>query len=107
MAEHQHAEILRAIADGKEIEIFNPVKDLWVTASLGAVVQFPNARFRVKPEPKPDVERWYVLGTHPGFGYPSESEAIQAIGLFSAPAYAVHVVIDGETGKAKSVEIVG
>lgn len=46
---HPQAEILRAIADGKTVQMSN--KDYeWVDAGLKCLVNYPTGAFRIKPE---------------------------------------------------------
>lgn len=57
MKPHKHAELIKAWADGAEIEMFTPSGN-WI------VVEYPNwsselMSYRIKPEPKPDFfEDW-------------------------------------------------
>lgn len=92
MAEHKHAAVLRAIADGKavqylhntewmlpfDLQVFNPIKN-------------PDYEWRIKPEPKPDVVLYRALGKA-GDCRPFEGANIC-------------LTFDGETGKLKSAEV--
>jgi hypothetical protein len=75
MKQHKHAEVLRAIADGKEVQYRHSEMDRCEWTSIGCYeinpIHFPEWEWRVKPEPKP-----------------------------------VKVIIDGETLKPKSVELI-
>ena len=46
---HKHADILRAIADGKEIE-YSTEAGYWSKADLGILFRNPGCLFRIKPE---------------------------------------------------------
>jgi hypothetical protein len=62
MTEHKHAEVLRAIADGKEVEFWIP-EGKWLTALYPTQknpITYPELEWRIKPEPKPPI----VLNEH-------------------------------------------
>ena len=93
---HKHAELIKAWADGAEIETkwknadsdWYPQEDfLWFIRSEFA----DKADFRIKPEPKPDVvqERCIAHWT----------------GISTNLCPNIRVVFDGETGKLKSAEV--
>jgi hypothetical protein len=51
--EHKHAEILRAIADGKEVEGFDGITKKWESAdNLFNPLTNPELQWRIKPEKK-------------------------------------------------------
>lgn len=50
MAEHRFAELLRAVADGKEIEYWNPNNSQWELSKLADLSEWPTLKFRVKPQ---------------------------------------------------------
>lgn len=99
---HRHAEVLRAIADGKEVEwqketcigcwhemdsAYNPIDD-W------------ELKWRVKPEPKPD---YFLYGMYDAnsAGYMSKYNQDK-----NNWKYKMKITIDGETHEPKSVELV-
>ncbi len=104
MAEHKHAEVLRAIADGKDVQwqsmsdgswndrrgIFNPIVDC-------------HNNWRVKPEPKPDVVR-YVAASSQWTGWTDIATAKQ--GSYGDAKNICKLTFEADTGKLKSVEIV-
>ena len=107
MAEHKHAAVLRAIADGKVVQWRSTSTprdghvwiDLTEWGSLNPVAH-PWMEWRVKPEPKPDVVRWTCW--HEGSTQWSEYPTKQlGYGIDQ-----IKIVRDGTTGKLKSVEIV-
>jgi hypothetical protein len=70
---HKHAEVLRAIADGKVAQWRDDDADDWFQAlqSDGSTfnpISKPNLQWRIKPEPKPDVVKCFVLEAHPWAG---------------------------------------
>ena len=96
---HKHAELIKAWADGYDIEYFE--FDAWWYTT------FPtwdlDKKYRIKPEPKPDVVR---------YGWAQYNERV---GIDVAPDdawYQEHeshrnlkLTFDGETGKLKSAEV--
>lgn len=100
---HKHAELIKAWADGAEIEFFLRTENCWRLTkepSWGEALEY-----RIKPEPKPDV-RYYcnVYKTHAGLLLTDKAEAIYE-GRFSSKGL-LSLSFDGETGILKSVEIV-
>lgn len=98
---HRHAEVLKAIADGNEVQwqgkqcfgcwhdgtdTNNPIDD-W------------HLQWRIKPEPKPDVVRRYELEAHPLAG----TRFVEANLKITA---CLECTFDGETGKLKSAEVI-
>jgi hypothetical protein len=51
MTEHRHAEVLRAIADGQEVEYWSIEAEEWVTGGYINPITSYNLKWRVKPEP--------------------------------------------------------
>ena len=70
---HKHAELIKAWADGAEIQEWQEHLQVWETDTNPT--WFTGQIYRIKPEPKPDVVR-YLIGT-------------------------VRVIYDGETGELK------
>ncbi len=96
MKPHKHADILRAIADGKEVQCRFPGKHSFFTPALHNPVSHPDLEWRVKPEPKPDVvvdRNVYILS---GIDFYSNQ--------FDAPN--VRYTFDGETYKLKKAEVI-
>lgn len=91
MKPHKHAEIIKAWADGAEIEVYDGLHDRWcdLTNSCPA---WTSQRYRIKPEPKPDVvvSRWV---------YSDGSTA-------NCSQSNIKYIFDGETGKLKSAEVI-
>ncbi|CAB5194772.1 hypothetical protein UFOVP172_28 [uncultured Caudovirales phage] len=86
---HKHAELIKAWADGAQIE--------FLTTDTGEWCDLTNPRwsegvqYRVKPEPKPDVVRQL---------YVDIDERI-----FESTRSNLRLTFDGETGKLKSAEV--
>ena len=102
MKPHKHAELIKAWADGAEIQ--DRYKFGYGDWTDWADNDEPTWQFdheyRIKPEPKPDVETTLVLmsgsaGWIEFKDYSSLGDAIEEIQL----------IRDGETGKLKSAEV--
>lgn len=63
---HKHAELIKAWADGAEIQYWSVRADGWVTAIDPNWTE--DIGFRIKPEPKPDVVKLFELEAHPLIG---------------------------------------
>ena len=92
MKPHKHAEVIKAWADGAQIQW--KFKGDWVD------IQRPNwheeeFEFRIKPEPKPDVYVFLKFNTRYG-------NISRGLGVFDSN---IRATIDGETGELKSVEM--
>lgn len=96
MAEHKHAAVLRAIADGKTVQCLLDGEG-WIDVNAGMLndsydpFTFSKLEWRIKPEPKPDVVLYRALGKA-GDCRPFEGANIC-------------LTFDGETGKLKSAEV--
>jgi hypothetical protein len=55
MTEHKHAEVLRAIADGKEVEYYKEHLQEWGTDVDINPIWHSYFQWRIKPEPKPPI----------------------------------------------------
>ena len=86
---HKHAELIKAWADGAEIQIKDKQtgwEDLCYTPSWRN-----DFEYRIKPEPKPDVVEDTDLWRTNGYD-------MTEVGRF-------RLTFDGETGKLKSAEV--
>ncbi len=101
---HTDADLLRAVADGKQMQ--RKEWDLWVDCTHEAALVRISMGMptRVKPEPKPDVERFMVYANH--FGCSTLSDAQNLLKRHARFSGIVKVFIDGETNKVKSAEVV-
>jgi hypothetical protein len=96
---HKHAELIKAWADGADIEHFSVPARLWMYTAHPA--WNPENQYRIKPEVKPDTEYWCRTYEHSGGSIftphllsPTEVQ----------PAN-IKLTFDGETGKLKSAEV--
>lgn len=109
MKEHKHAEVLRAIADGKTVQYREHGNDGYVDYTIEQVYVQPLSVFRndyewrVKPEPKPN----YIED----IGWKHDDDRYDDIFFASClpwvkPKAIIRVLVDGESGLPKSVELI-
>ena len=88
---HKHADLIKAWAEGAIIECWK-VDDIW------SVVENPNwsktCEYRIKPEPKPDVEFRYTVNSR---------FLLQGCDSWEKPN--LKLAFDGETGELKAAEV--
>lgn len=91
---HKHAELIKAWADGAEIEFYDTRFEEHKWKSCGSIPHWvPHVTFRIKPESKPDVTDYYcVQRPHLYLSNPNGSHNLK-------------LTFDGETGKLKSAEV--
>jgi len=91
---HKHAEIIKAWADGAEIERYSTIDNEWVHVRIPYWIE--DYGFRIKPEPKPD-DVFYCHTDQRGFNHfyqrPSDDDNLK-------------LTFSGETGKLKSAEVI-
>ena len=86
MKPHKHSELIKAWADGAEIQI--KYKDYWENCPIPQ--WFLDAEYRIKPQPKPDVVQFWCASCEP-MKRPLDNN--------------LKLTFDGETGKLKSAEV--
>jgi len=99
MRPHKHAELIKAWADGAEIEARFLDADGWTNWRLqegGFIWYQSNAEYRIKPEPKEDI-RMFVLVKN---GYISKMSETK----FSTDN--LILIIDGETNELKDAKVI-
>ena len=92
MKPHKHAELIKAWADGAEIQWKSRVDGQWRLFEGHIYAWIDDYEYRIKPEPKPDVVS-YFYATTDDISYTDESGAN------------LKVTFDGETGELKSAEV--
>jgi len=97
MKPHKHAELIKAWADGAEIEEQHLEKN-WHPFTDGHWMESDSWNYRIKPQPKPDVVRWCVGTTYLGCPEPWTRIAGERNPNLK-------LVFDGETGELKSAEV--
>ena len=55
MKPHKHAELIKAWADGAEIQYWNGSIEQWKDGDREEMSWYEDYQYRIKPEPKPDV----------------------------------------------------
>ena len=93
MNPHKHAELIKAWADGAEIERFLENYGIWISTDNKIIRWEDDYKYRIKPELKPDEVRFYRLW-HEGSHWCDENSAN------------IKATFDGETGKLKSAEVI-
>ena len=90
---HKHADLIIAWANGAKIQTYRLLPDEWIDTFAPAWVE--DSRYRIKPEPKPDVVEYYRLGKHHFL------RAIREEGGYTN----LKVTFDAETGELKAAEV--
>jgi hypothetical protein len=109
---HKHAELIKAWADGAEIETLSKLQKCWVGVSHPAWEE--DYEYRImpepKPEPKPDVV-WYAKAYLDEGAYLIQGDHyIKVVHMGSkcrekCENSNVKFIFNGETGKLKSAEV--
>lgn len=100
MKPHKHAELIKAWADGAEIQISVSRGELWEDAQPNFLVWNDEYQYRIKPEPKPDV----VAKEHIQLHHFQNSPHPTVVGdRTKIPNILFR--FDGETGELKSAEV--
>lgn len=104
---HKHAELIKAWADGAEIEMYSDIMKEWVF--IISPSWCADMEYRIKPEPKPD----FVYCACFDFDALDEHKimmtdlTIHNDNYFSYPYnHNLKLTFDGETGKLKSAEVI-
>jgi hypothetical protein len=114
MMEHKHAEVLRAIADGKQVQysyIPEPLDwlDYYPNECATSPIEYtPHVLWRIKPEPKPDVVYYAIVEIKPSkFGDRTlnERDYISCLTLKKDSMDNLKLTFDGESGKLVSAEV--
>ena len=94
---HPHAELIKAWADGAQIEAYKG-GGLWIY--LSSPTWNEGTSYRIKPEPKPDVVYYGVFGD-------IGSAALESCftKFNDDDEDALKLTFDGKTGKLKSAEV--
>jgi hypothetical protein len=90
---HKHAELIKAWADGAEIEMLFTVEDNWVSTKSPS--WYASVEYRIKPEPKPDHARYTHVFMHGANSFSGRQSSLDNLKL----------TFCGETGKLKSAEV--
>jgi hypothetical protein len=98
MKPHKHAELIKAWADGAEIEC----RDCRVWYHAKDPRWQEDMEYRIKPKTKLDIEKFFLLESNPILGL-----RLNEISGFQKQPHEdwIRIVFDGETSKMKSAEI--
>lgn len=95
MKPHKHAEVIKAWADGAEIQI--KYNDGWCDWCIGSSPNWlDDEEYRIKPEPKPDVVTYYSIDTDGVWWRTYQTDNMKPN---------IAIAFDGETGELKSAEV--
>jgi len=97
---HKYAELIKAWADGAEIQVYSDHCNEWVNYSEGEYPSWGDEyKYRIKPEPKPDMVLHYRVNNY-------EFNCVPAKIVWTGSNGAnLKLTFDGETGKLKSAEV--
>lgn len=94
MTRHKHADVLIAIAEGKEFQFLGG-NNVWMAPFDANPIRNEAWDWRIKPEPKEDIVRYIFADIT--YGY-SDDE-------IRPDSANISITFDGETGNVKSVEL--
>ena len=92
---HKHADEIIAWANGAEIQIYVSKRGDWMWVDTCEPMWLESAKYRIKPEPKPDLVEYYSIGKHYLFRASCEDSQVNSLKL----------TFDGETGELKAAEV--
>ena len=97
MKPHKHAELIKAWADGAEIQYkYTDDDDEWVDAPHSILCWSDTYEYRIKPETKPDVVKYgLVMPNETATPFTNDYQKHDNLKL----------TFDGETGELKSAEV--
>lgn len=99
---HKHAEVIKAWADGAEIQFRFQDSKTW--HDISSPQWTPEHEYRVKPAPKPDRNEYLVV--HKGSGVWRKPTLREAQERALHDSVIIHLIYDGETDKIKTSTIV-
>jgi len=102
---HKHAELIKAWADGAEIEYFDKICHAWLICQKPPTWE-EESSYRILKVPKPDYTD--TTSVYRNLNYRFENERLKnTYTLGFAPDYIgeLKLTFDGETGKLKSAEV--
>jgi hypothetical protein len=101
MKPHPHAVLIKAWADGAQIQQYRENLDEWRDCSPYPVWD-ERLTYRIKPELQPDIVKAFMLESHP----------LGGLRFYDATGFSrekdeqrILVTFDGETGELKSAEV--
>lgn len=97
-----HAEVIKAWADGAQIQLWINGTQEWKDVGVGGypVIFSATEKFRVKPEPMPDIIKYFHTNIDEDTG------KVYVTPQFYSTHSNIKVVFDGDTRELKSVELI-
>ena len=89
---HKHADFIHKWADGAELQRYDAIMCRWADDKNPKWLE--DTKFRIKPEPKPDVEFRYTVNSR---------FLLQGCDSWEKPN--LKLAFDGETGELKAAEV--
>ena len=102
----RRAELYSALADGKAIQVQNPVTSKWEYLDINKVGEFmEELNYRIKPEPKyrpfkTQKECWEEMHKHPNFGWVTDGYYKSTISVKSDSIIVTISSLEYDFGKA-------
>jgi hypothetical protein len=100
---HKHAEIIKAWADGADIQYWDPQLKFWDDC-LGNPFWGSHGEYRIKPDPKPD--RSVLFYERASVDYGRMYTEYAPVGA-DISKHNLKLTFDGETGRLKAAEVIG
>lgn len=99
---HKHAELIKAWADGAEIQFKSQGSTDW--RDVSSPQWNPDCQYRINPAPKPDRNEYIVV--QKGSGIWRRSTFVDAQAKALPDSVILHLIYDGQTDKIKTSTIV-
>jgi hypothetical protein len=99
---HKHYDCIVAWADGAEIQWLSILTGHWEDVDMNGKNWHEHYKYRIKPEPTPDVVKIFYLESHPFLGLRFSEE----INPIKDKTKRISCTFDSTTGKLKAVEMV-
>lgn len=97
---HVHAELIKAWADGAEIQFFNPATNEWT--DIESPDWMPHVQYRIKPEKKPDIHMYYNATFYPDRKFTDIKDCKYHLHL--PPT--LKLTFDGDSGQLIAAEVI-
>lgn len=108
---HVHKEVLIAFAYGKKVQKFDATACAWEDDDFPRFL--PSEKYRIKPEEKPDIVRFFVASEFTGdanpklyYSCPVKLKNLGELDSNKVLAHNIKLTFDGVTKKLKAAEFV-
>ncbi len=102
---HVHAALIKQWADGAQIQWYNNVTGEWETNKHHAPCWDATTKYRVKPEPRPDIVMYAMIKTEPDKLYDGARITPVRANECLYKTDTCMFVFDGETGALKDCQV--